>query len=153
MTECNPRFQYRCDYRGLQGTICNSRCINPNRCNKHKTSTSYTQVCVFRDCNTYTKSKHKLCVVHSNRSTSVPAPHTDSVVKDLGNLTIKESETPVAPEAVVVPVVVDKKTQMQEKMKKVREAKTSSKKAAVVVPEEIKKIVAAQVAEDSEDEE
>jgi hypothetical protein len=74
-------FKNRCDYRSIDGTICNKKCID-TKCSSHKKCESYTIQCIYRDasgiqCSRYTRSKVCKCSQHAR----CPIPKLDETVK------------------------------------------------------------------------
>ena len=74
-------FKNRCDYRSIDGTICNKKCID-TKCSSHKKCESYTIQCIYRDasgiqCSRYTRSKVCKCSQHAR----CPIPKLDETAK------------------------------------------------------------------------
>ena len=161
MSSAPKVFKNRCDYRSIDGNICNKKCID-TKCSSHKKCESYTIQCIFRDangiqCSRYTRSKVCKCSQHAR----CPIPKLDEtakqdepVEKDQTEKTdetvkpveepkkSKTSKTPIATSVIVEP--------MNRKMQLARDAKQM--KAEQRLSEITKKIKQVQVNDDESDE-
>ncbi len=137
------QFKYKCLYRNIKGEICNSKCIEPERCSKHKTSITFTQKCIYTGCTKYTRSIHKKCTEHSKLKTyDTPV---DDVIKKIEDCAITPSTTvksDIAPATAV------------DRMQKARDAKKNKRLATTAAPVlNVKEVMKAQAQSEEDSDE